>query len=548
MPEEGVSILWDAGALLNDRTSASRTIYTALPNPPVGGSLERRDFTVANAAELGPKLADVNGDNAGLIDFVRGEGRYWKLGDINHSNPLILGPPDGIPGLMGAGYDTFLDDNSDRPKTLFVGTNDGMIHCFDVLTGVELWAFIPYNLLPKLKNMWAVDEVTAERYFLRDVYVDGSPAIADVNIAGEWKTIMVCGQGPGKGSVIGGGQTGNYYFALDVTDPTNPQPLWEFTHDAMGETWSIPVVGKVHYEGGDAWVCFMGSGYDNSLDLDLGNVFYAVNLEDGSLIWEFEALDVDTSPSFPNIPNALPGSPSIVDRDNEGYFDSVYICDLDGRVWKVDISEDSVFPWTAEAIYTDTENYPIVTKPTVFIDPTVAMAPPRLFFGTGGDDRAPADVIYSFVALLDNGGEEDPLGEVEWFMGESSDNRPEEKAVGTLDIGNKIWADPVIADFIVYFTSLSGSIESVDPCENLEGAGKLYGRFVVSRAGSVVGGSAFGSAGGRLESLDLAIKTRAAVTVGEQERTSSGVRKREVYMQEFDSTIQKLEHPTGASS
>jgi hypothetical protein len=60
-----------------------------------------------------------------------------------------------------------------------------------------------------------------------------------------------------------------------------------------------------------------------------------------------------------------------------------------------------------------------------------------------------------------------------------------------------------------------------------------------------VGGSAFGSAGGRLESLDLAIKTRAAVTVGEQERTSSGVRKREVYMQEYDSTIQKLEHTTG---
>jgi Tfp pilus tip-associated adhesin PilY1 len=360
-----------------------------------------------------------------------------------------------------------------------------------------------------------------------------------------WKTVLICGQGPGKGSVRAGGRTGNFYFALDITDPSDPQPLWEFTHDYMGETWSIPVMGKIHYEGGTEWACFVGSGYDNSQDYYLGNYFYAVNVADGSLLWEFEAPDVDTSPNFANIPNAFPGSPSIVDRDHEGYVDNVYICDLDGRVWKTDISEDSTFPWTAEAIYTDADNYPIVTKPTVFIDPTVAMAPPRLFFGTGGDDRAPSDVIYSFVALMDNGGEEDPLGEVEWFMGEPADNRLEDQKVGDFSMGDKVWADPVIADFIVYFTTLTGSIESVDPCENLAGVGKLYGRFVISRAGSTVGGTAFSSAGGRMESLDLAIKTRAAVTVGEQERTDSGVRKREVYMQEYDSTIQKLEHTTG---
>lgn len=537
----GTSILWDAGELLNARTANSRTIFTALPNNE-GTALEKQNFVASNAA-LFPVLGDA--DNAGLINFVRGEGRNWKLGDINHSNPTVVGPPDGIPGVMGVGYDVFMENNSDRPKVLYVGTNDGMIHCFNVATGEELWGFIPYNLVPMLKNMWPDDDFGGSRSFLRQVYVDGSPTAADVRIGGNWRTILVCGQGPGKGSILAGGRTGNFYFALDITDPANPQPLWEFTHDFMGETWSTPVIGKVSYEGDEAWMCFMGSGYSNSATETLGNYFYVLDVSDGSLIQDFEVPDVDTSAAFPNIPNALPGSPSIVDIDNEGFEERVYFCDLDGRVWKIDVSSDALLPWVAEPIYTDADHYPIITKPAIFIDPTIAGSPPRLYFGTGGDDRAPMTAVYSFVALMDNGGAEDPLAEVEWFLGEPAANRPADRSTGNFGPGDKVWADPQIDDFIVFFSTLSGSIESVDPCENIAGIGNLYGRFVVTRPGSVVGGTAFRGEGGPAESLTLDIKTRAAVTLGEQERTASGARKREVYIQEYDSTIQKLEHMTG---
>ncbi|MBN2408622.1 MAG: VCBS repeat-containing protein, partial [Candidatus Aminicenantes bacterium] len=324
----GTVILWDAGALLAARSAADRRIYTTLPNAE-GTALDRVDFTVANVTALEPYLDDVQGDHAGLIDFVRGEGRDWKLGDINHSNPVVVGPPNEVSSQMGAGYDAFKLTWEDRRKVLYVGANAGMIHSFDVLTGQELWGFIPYNLLPKLKNMWAVDQSTLGRYFERDIYVDGSPAVADVYIGGVWKTILVCGQGPGTGSVIGGGV--NYYFALDVTDPENPQPLWELTADTMGETWSVPAIGKVTKDGGDAWVAFIGSGYDNNPDPGavLGNVFYAVDLADGSILWTFEADEVDTSDparsnaQFPNIQNTLPGSPSHVDINRDGYVDRV---------------------------------------------------------------------------------------------------------------------------------------------------------------------------------------------------------------------------------
>jgi len=539
----GVTIRWDAGSLLNSRTPESRVIYTAIPD--AGGTLNRMDFTAANVGALETYLDDFQDDNVGLIGFVRGTDRDWKLGDINHSNPVVVGAPNGDALQMGLGYDAFKTALADRRKVLYVGANDGMLHCFDVLTGEELWGFIPYNLLPKLKNMWAVDQTTlGERYFYRDVYVDGSPAVGDVLIDGEWKTILVCGQGPGKGSVIGQGEGINYYFALDVTNPANPIPLWELTHATMGETWSVPAIAKVTKDGMETWVAFVGSGYDNSDDNVLGNVLYAIDLEGGSIFWTFTADEVDTSAVLPNIQNTMPGSPAVVDVDRNGFADRVYIGDLDGRMWRIDVSlgfEDEN-SWETESVYTDPANYPIITKPAVWKNPNVQTADPRIYFGTGGDDRAPSLATYSFIALVDTG----TGANIEWYLGnESGTARPAEKKIGDLAVGEKVWADPKIEDYIVYFSTLTGSIESVDACANLAGLGKLYARFVISVAGTPVGGTAFKTASGAMESLDLAIKTRSAVTLGEQETTTTGVKKRDVYIQEYNSTIQRLEQLTG---
>jgi len=71
--------------------------------------------------------------------------------------------------------------------------------------------------------------------------------------------------------------------------------------------------------------------------------------------------------------------------------------------------------------------------------------------------------------------------------------------------------------------------------------GKLYARFIQAEAGTLIGSTALQTFTGPVENLELSIKTRAAVTLGERQRTSDGTRKREVYIQEYDSTIQKLE-------
>ena len=500
-------------------------------------------------------LRDVNNDNEGLINFVRGEERGeerdWKLGDINHSNPIVVGPPEGTLDLMGDGYEEFKNDYKDRAKVLYVGANDGMLHCFDVENGKELWGFIPKNLLPMLKNMWRVD-LEGKRYFDRNWYVDGSPVTADVKIGGIWKTVLIYGQGPGRGQVHDTIPNYNYYFALDITNPYEPQPLWEFTHKRMGETWSTPAIGKIVKNGNDKWAAFMGSGYDNYSEHKTGNRFYAVNVANGNQLWRFNAGEVNTNGNNGwNIPNSIPGSPSIIDTDQDGYADSVYFGDMDGRLWKVNVGvelkkQGEKWTWDKEieTIYEDSNNYPIITKPDVWINPASTGSIPRIFFGTGGDDDAPNDVFYSFIALLDAN-----TPEVEWYMGDPDIlNLPPEKNKADMEndweAGDKVWANPQVANFIVYFSTFKGSIESVDPSENA-GIGKLYARYVLSVAGSPVGGTAVKGDSGALESLNLASKSRSAVTLGESSKVQ-GIRKREVYIQEYDSTIQKLEQPVGS--
>ncbi len=329
--------VWDAGEVLRDKPADERKIYTAvdLNGDGVLESEERIEFSTSIAG--GPltllraalNLNDVNTDDLNgdgqitdadadlLIEFVRGkdsldydgdgnktEDRSWKLGDIFHSSPVLVGHPnpmghyfgftcDHLPGYQYGYADTTTDPDRPRafrhsreimlrPKMLVVGANDGMLHCFNVGeaveyesgeaddpetcrredlkevkdikwdkgTGEEMWGFIPPNLLPKLKDM-----IHSHQY-----YVDATPVVADVWIdqepftylignmnpkrqKKEWRTVVTCGEREG----------GRHYFALDITYPDGdsdddsyecPKFLWEFTDPKMGFTWSEALHGS----------------------------------------------------------------------------------------------------------------------------------------------------------------------------------------------------------------------------------------------------------------------------------------------------------------
>lgn len=565
--QTGVNIYWDAGQILQGATPSSRKIYTAIrANKDLTQPLQRIDFTSANATTLSPYLLDVQNDTAGLINFTRGTGRAWLLGDINHSTPVIVPPPSNDAALWGSAYATFKTAYANRSTVVYVGSNDGMLHCFDVNTGAELWGFIPYNLLPKLTNQWKVDSTNGNRFYYHNAYVDGSPSVSDVLINGSWRTVLVCGQGPGEGSTMDGGL--NYYFALDVTDPTNPQPLWEFTHKnssgsyTTGQTISVPAIGQINISGTPAWVAIMGSGYDNidaapvAGNTPVGKNLYIVRIDTGQLVWTQAVTDVDTSlitkPStsyaYANIPDAIVASPSTLDTNSDGLIESVYVGDLDGRLYKLDLTNTNPTNWSLSALYTDNLYYPIVTKPTLWVDPFGASKSPYIFFGTGGDDNAPAAGNYAFIAIQDTGTLPAP---VQWYIGSPTDlNLPAKEQVGDplgLGSGYKVWADPVSSDFIIYFSTLQGSIENVNPCLNLGSQGRLYARILRPGAGLPVGGTALKSSSSvPPEYLTTLSKARQAVTLGSVQSFPNSPNQRQVFTQEYNSAIEELTQPVGS--
>src|SRR4029450_412069 len=115
--------------------------------------------------------------------------------------PALDPPPDTDYGFADAAG-SFAALHENRRSLIFFGANDGMIHALDARTGYEVWAFIPYNLLPKLRTL--LDGQSGERF---DYFVDSSPKVAEVKVGGYWRTMLVIGESYG----------GTFYQAFDVT-------------------------------------------------------------------------------------------------------------------------------------------------------------------------------------------------------------------------------------------------------------------------------------------------------------------------------------------
>ena len=289
-----------------------------------------------------------------LVQWVRGykqpntsTPKAWKLGPIDHSTPALMVPPGYPLWYFGSQvtkaernkYKEFKDNWEERNSILFVGSRDGMLHAFDAGkyrygdnpatvgieenrgffkweekpipppdyctsydpdcpnygTGEELWAFIPANLIPRLKNNVLYGDDQA--------YVDASPALSDVYIdtngdgdSDSWRTVILSAEGNG----------GDTVFCLDVTDPENPPTfMWEFAAPELFRSRSSPAVAQIGRirdpNGTDAvkWVAFFVTGkVENST---LFPSIYMIDIADGSVVRKVvldDPVDLDGSDTF----------------------------------------------------------------------------------------------------------------------------------------------------------------------------------------------------------------------------------------------------------
>ena len=350
---------WSAQVLLDSATPSARNIYFSN-----GGTLA--PFTYTNLQSAGSSglvdtlcsksvvasqcsgytTAQLNLANTGsnLVAFLRGDRGYEAtnssnplyrtrqhiLGDIINSSPVYVGAP--LFSYTDTGYAAFKTGAAaTRTAVVYVGANDGMLHAFNAATGSELWAFIPTAVLPNLYKLADSSYATRHAYF-----VDGAPVVGDVydSATSSWKTILVGGLNAG----------GKAYYALDITNPTSPVLLWEFTDSNLGLTFGNPMIVK-RTDG--TWVVVFASGYNNTAGDGQGHL-YVLNAITGAkqkTVSGTTDLDVATATGVGSStdPSGLAKLNAWIADATDNKALRFYAGDLKGNLWRFDI-DDLVAP------------------------------------------------------------------------------------------------------------------------------------------------------------------------------------------------------------
>ena len=346
---------WSAAEKLQSRTWDNRLIATY--SGSAGKPFRFGDLiaTQKNQLDAGYLIDSTKAEN--LVKFLRGDAsqevqnggifrnRFARLGDIVHSAPVFS---HGI---------------------LYAGSNDGMLHAFNANSGVELFAYAPNLVFDRLKDLAGTSY--AHRYF-----VDLTPTVTDLKFDASIKTLLVGGLGKG----------GRGYFALDVTGMTQTngatsgvpsteadlaqKVLWEYprtgTSDGevadLGYSFSRPNIVRSNAvaAAAAAGIVIFGNGYDSS---NGHAVLYILSADTGALLKK-----IDTGAATCN---GL--SPAItVDVNYDNKVDYVYAGDLNGNLWKFDLTSTDYNQWdvayksagTPKPLF-KTPGQPITTKPNV---------------------------------------------------------------------------------------------------------------------------------------------------------------------------------------
>lgn len=508
-----------AGASFPNGPNLSNSIRYIFTRNPSDGSIVEFDPNNAATLKGTGMLEQATTDAATiLINTVRGreDASLTDLDGIGELNDKLWAFENSTPALMAGS--SLVSGQATRDRILFAGAADGMFHAFWAGswdagasaytngTGEEIWAYIPSALLPYLQNQPFEPDPADYSTFEPVVSVDGSPALGDFLVdpdgdgTYEWRTYVV------ETTMIKSLNKG-IIFAMDVSDPYTPTLLWESTYDDtgvgvdkcgddggtnekncnMGNSKGV-AIGRVQVGGTIKTLVFVTASWiDKKNPADYtqdctstpancvyGVSAYAINLLNGDIVWETR---LPYTGDATNI-NDTPAIPALMDIDNNGTHDYVIFGDFQGRLWGLRTTDGKSMAGVATAA----KDNPIfvvqgVKKPEPIllamagdalpafevegIDPQGKLdgspvesaepigAPVSVYrnivvFGTGGADYASDNSAYHVFSFSLN-----PGTSTSEVFDRSKVN------IYTTDIGEKVWAKPVIDQNLNVFISTS---------------------------------------------------------------------------------------------
>ncbi|HTS82844.1 MAG TPA: PilC/PilY family type IV pilus protein [Myxococcaceae bacterium] len=502
-----------SGGWSNGNTPAQQSTLDSLisATPGVG---ETTIAFLANQGVIGNQPPDYGAPAL----FTNGVPKTSRASDIYHAIPAIVEGATNGPNWPDAteivAYSNFGTAVAARKKTVYIGANDGMMHAVeDAVTadvpapeaGQERWAYVPKQILGSLASMMDGHAFG----------VDGSVAISDVcgpefgggacTVAAGWRTLMVGAFGKGAGGL----------YALDITDPLNPLVKWEINNPLdeilsrpyavrLGYTTGAPVIARTKPGGTPKWSVFMPGGIApnaDSLGVPWGNVFYVLDASTGLLLNDPNPARfvIPDDPADPTV-NGLPARPTLYRPGDSAYVQRVFFTDLEGKVWKVDVSSTNIIDWTNQITPTSDPFFdPAASNPVCSLD--LSGSPLKILDATTGVQVAtgtttlplpkPRPTIYNRPYLaLDNS-----TGLLNVYVGTGDSEHPNTPSpsgydyfYGVTDVlsgcarplfavrfsqNEKMLSDPAFDQNVVYVTTYLPPAGAAGTCSDL-GHGFLY--------------------------------------------------------------------------
>ncbi|MDY6929778.1 MAG: PilC/PilY family type IV pilus protein [Pseudomonadota bacterium] len=319
-------------------------------------------------------LSDPKGETWGqhIVNYLRGDQSYEDptltplndvlrkrdslLGDIVNSTPVVIAEPKAdlykhvldetyFDGLSGSNtYEQFATGNASRTPIVYVAANDGMLHAFNANTGVEVFAFIPGAVvggtgdasLARLANpeYGVYNPVDGTQPVPHQYFNDGKLTTQNVYLNGEWKTILVGTTGRGTSRTV---------YALDITNPADlADPakagdaiLWERSagdgksnDEWIGMALGRPTISLIKDSNNNAgqWVAHLGNGPNSQ--------------QNRAALLQFDLAtgDLKVYPAGAMADNGLAAPYVIQKDDNDGLSEYAFAGDLQGNVWRFDLS------------------------------------------------------------------------------------------------------------------------------------------------------------------------------------------------------------------
>ncbi|HEU5055033.1 MAG TPA: hypothetical protein VFU21_00850 [Kofleriaceae bacterium] len=268
--------------------------------------------------------------------------------------------------------------NPYRPVMVYVGGLDGMMHaiCASIQgsctqLGMELWAFIPRTQLGYLKS--------------NNAMVNGTPRVADVygDFDGDgtdaWRTILTFQTGGGDPTLA---SMAPAVYALDVTDPTDPRIVWEYTTPSSRGTHELGVgltlaMGEVKIGGTFRDLTFAQT--NNGGTGGGGTSVFALDTATGSVVWRWDYLYPAARSVGVAVPaTGIPGGVAGADLQGDGRITELFVGTLYGNLFQLDPatgrsrygSAPAASPCVAPACVAlyqfATDYHPVGAAPTVY--------------------------------------------------------------------------------------------------------------------------------------------------------------------------------------